>query len=180
MAKLRAGRAGDLLRQAIGPCGVAAPQTTFDIGQQLRSGVAGLGQQVAGALATQFEVVHPLRIEKHHGLGSQRAVLGGTEGQHIDAGAPGHICRFAAQEVDGIGEARAVHVQAQAVTTGHGAQCGNGLGPIAGPQFRRLGERDRGGLHGVDIGRMRVDRLLQGVRIDAAMIPGHQRQARAA
>ena len=69
-----------------------------------------------------------------------------AEREHVDAGPPGRLGRRAAEVGDGVGDARAVHVQAQAVRAGNVRQ-GRDLGrPIDGAAFGRLGDADRGRL----------------------------------
>ncbi len=75
-----------------------------------------------------------------------------------------------------LGQTRAIHVHAQTMGSGHGTQRRDVIGSIGGAQFRGLGESDGGGLHRVDTGRMRRYRLLQRLRIHAAMRARHQRQ----
>ena len=68
-----------------------------------------------GALAAIAEIVSPFRIEEHHRLGRERAVLGGAERQRVDAGTPGDIGRRASEPRQRVGETRAVHMQREPV-----------------------------------------------------------------
>ena len=54
----RRGRVRHALRERVAALGVALPQAGLDVGEELRSDVARLGEQVAGALAPQLEVAH--------------------------------------------------------------------------------------------------------------------------
>src|SRR3546814_15012539 len=82
--------------------------------------------------AALLELAHPgtaAAAEKDDRLGHHRAVLGETERQRVDPDAPGDVGGGAAEKGDGIGEARAVHVQLQSLALGdlaeHGrASCG--------------------------------------------------------
>src|SRR5437660_8533553 len=60
----------DGLREGVGAPGVAPPYARFEVREQLRRDVAGLGEQVAGALAAQLEVPDQRGIEEHHRLGA--------------------------------------------------------------------------------------------------------------
>src|SRR3546814_4104273 len=51
--------------------------------------------------------------EKDDRLGHHRAVLGEAERQRVDPDAPGDVGGSAAENVDGVGNTRAVHVQLQ-------------------------------------------------------------------
>src|SRR3546814_17793468 len=71
--------------------------------------------------AALLELAHPgtaAAAEKDDRLGHHRAVLGETERQRVDPDAPGDVGGGAAEKGDGIGEARAVHVQLQSLALG--------------------------------------------------------------
>jgi hypothetical protein len=68
---------------------------------------------VAAASAAVAHGLGQLAVEEDDGLGSERPVLGGAEGEHVDARLPGHLGRRAAERSDRVGESRTVHVHAQ-------------------------------------------------------------------
>ncbi len=59
-------------------------------------------------------------------------------------------------------------------------ECGNRRWAIGGAQFRRLGQRECRGLHGVDTRRVGRDGLRQRLTVDLSMISRYLRQARTA
>src|SRR5438309_6100724 len=76
----RARGSTDGLREGVGARGVAPPYARLEVREQLRRQVAGLGEQVTGALAAQLEVPDEGGSEEHHRLGRERSVLRGAEG----------------------------------------------------------------------------------------------------
>src|SRR5579864_1604849 len=176
MQQRRAGGRADACGQTVGALGVALPDTGFNIGEKLRGHVARLRQQVAGALAAQLEIAHQRAIEEHHRLGRERPVLGGAEGKHIDAGAPGHIRRVTAEKGEGIGKARAVHVDFHAPGMGQLGELRDLLGTVAGAELGRLCEGERRGLHAVHVPGVRLERRSDGGRVELAVRAGQQLQ----
>ena len=112
---------------------------------------------MAAALAAELELARR-RIEEHHHLRGHRAVLGGAEAQHVDAGLPRQLGRRAADEGQRIGEARAVHMQLEPVAVRRRGDRGDLVGRVDGAALRRLRDADRGGLRMMDDA---VDRLGQ-------------------
>src|SRR5579875_2657036 len=105
---------------------------------------------MTGAFAAKTELRRLRWIEEHHGLGGHRAVLGGAEGEDIESGAPRDCRRRTAKADDRVGEARAVHVEGQAVAARHGTQRRNLLGTVNGTGFGLLGDADDGRLDVMD------------------------------
>jgi hypothetical protein len=84
-------------------------------------------------------------MEQHHGLCRDAAILGAAEGKDVDAGAPGHVGGGAAQAGDGVGEARAVHMDGQAPPASDPGQGLDFRDGVDGAGLRRLGEAEHRG-----------------------------------
>ena len=97
---------------------------------------------MARALAPEGEFRGQGLVEDHHHLGGERPVLGGAEGEDVDPGAPGDLRRAHLQEGERIGEARAVHMQLDAIALSRRRDGGHLGRAIAGAGFRRLGQAD--------------------------------------
>src|SRR5690606_25291344 len=104
------GRGGKALSEPVRALRVAPPDACLDVRKQLSRSEAGLREQMPGALAPQLEIPNELRIEEHDCFCRERAVLGGAEGEHVDASAPGDIAGMTVEGHDGVRETRAVHV----------------------------------------------------------------------
>ena len=87
-------RAGDV----IGGAGIVEPQIVFEHRQQLRGEHPALGQQMAGALAADRDLVGKLGPEQDQRLGIQPAILDEAERQGVDPRAPGDVGRAFAGE----------------------------------------------------------------------------------
>jgi hypothetical protein len=138
---------------------------------------------VPRALAPQLEVAHQAVVEEHHGFRCQRAVLGGAEGEHVDAGAPGDVARVAVKERHRVGKARAVHLHRQAAPVRERAQRADVIGAVHGAHLGHLGERERrrlGAVHADVHGRVVGERALEGPGRDAPVLTWDERQLRAA
>ena len=109
------------------------------------------------------EVARVRRVEEDDRLGGDAAVLGAAEGEHVDAGPPGHVGRRHAEAGDRAGEARAVHVDAQR----------RGFGDL---RERRDLRRGVGRAELGDLGEADRDRLA--VMDDAFREPRHRRRER--
>src|SRR3546814_13892323 len=95
--------------------------------------------------AALLELAHPgtaAAAEKDDRLGHHRAVLGKTERQRVDPDAPGDVGGGAAEKGDGIGEARAVHVQLQSLALRDLADLADLPGAPREALFGRVGDAD--------------------------------------
>ena len=81
--------------------------------------IAVLGEEMPAALAAQLELPGPGRVEQHHRLDPEAAVLGAAEAQHVDTRLPGQLRRRAAEMHQRVGETRPVHVHRQPVRPRH-------------------------------------------------------------
>ena len=72
-----------------------------------------LGRQLAALFATIIEFVSEVAVEKHHCFADGQTVLGSAEAQHVHARLPSDGLGRDLYGGDGIGETRAIHVDAQ-------------------------------------------------------------------
>ena len=121
--------------------GERQPKPVFEIGRHLRAEKAALRQRMAAALALEGEIRRLFGIEEDHRLAAHRAVFCGAERQDVDAGAPGHLRRRAAERDQRIGETRAVHMHGDAGAMGDRRQGGDLVGRIDRAGFGRLRQR---------------------------------------
>ena len=105
---------------------------------------------MARALAAPLKITCHGRIEEHHGLGTERAVFGGTQREHIDAALPGCLGRRAAQVHQGIGKSRPVHVHGQLEFLRGCADGGYFRTGVNRAPLRGLRQGDRAGLDVMD------------------------------
>ena len=118
------------------------PEIALEIGVELGRQEAHLGEEMARALAPEGEFRGQGLVEEHHRLGRQRPVLGGAEGEDVDAGAPGDLGRAAPQEGEGIGKAGAIHMQLDAIALSRPPRWRRPRPGDSGAGFRRLGQAD--------------------------------------
>lgn len=102
-----------------------------------------LGEKMAGAHAAADHLGAPGRVEIDQRFAGEAAALGGAEGQHVHTGLPGDLGRRAAERRHRIGEARAVHVDAEIVGLGDGGEGLHLLHGIDLAEFGRLGDGER-------------------------------------
>ncbi len=81
--------------------------------------------------------------EKDDRFSHHRAIFGEAERQRIDSGAPCDVGGRAAEKGDGIGEARAVHVELQPLALRDRADLSDLVGAPGQPIFGRVGDADR-------------------------------------
>lgn len=122
------------------------------------------------ALCAEGELGGQCGVEGDDGVGGHRTVLGGTEGQHVDAGLPGHLGRGGAEVDKGIGEARAVHVDAQTGVVGDGGQAADLLQGVDAAALGGLADAHRGRLHAVYVTGPATRRRGQRVGVDLAVV----------
>ena len=126
--------------------GVAEPGAVAEQGGPLGGGEAHFRGELAGLFHPIREVAGERVVEEHDGLGGEHAVLGAAKAQHVHTRAPGQVGGAHAlrgQGGDGVGEARAIHVQGQPVPARHGAEGADFTGLVERAEFRGLGERER-------------------------------------
>jgi hypothetical protein len=80
---------------------------------------------VPGALAAVEGGIGQLGPEEDQHFGRHAAILDEAERKGVDPGPPGDVGRMAAEPGDRIGEARAVHVEAEPAVPGELAQRGH-------------------------------------------------------
>ena len=106
----------DLPRQSRGAGiamrGIAQPGPGFEHADPGRRQKPHLGRQLSGLLAAIIKILREFAVEEQDRFAHGHAVLGATEAEHVDAGAPCQVGGTAAEAGAGIGKARAVHVQA--------------------------------------------------------------------
>ena len=88
------------------------------------------------------------------------------KGQHVHAGAPGYLGGFAAQCCEGVGEAGAVHVNAQSRVLRNPGQVLDLGGGVDRAGLGGLGEAQHGGLHAVHVTDLAVHCRLQLIGVD--------------
>ena len=93
-------------------------------------------------LAHREELVRERRIEKQHGLGVQGAVLRGSEDHRVDAGALGDIGRVTTEPGNGVGEPRAVQLDAKPRIPCDSRELGDRGRGVDGSPFCRLGKAE--------------------------------------
>jgi len=128
---------------------VAKPQVAFEQGDQLRRQEAPLRRELHRLLAQVLEAVADGVAEEDDGLGSERAVLRGAEGQHVHPCVAGHVAEFAAERCRGVREARAVHVQQQVAGVRGVCKRAQLRRRVDRAELAGLGDRHDAGLHGV-------------------------------
>ena len=106
---------------------------------------------MSAPLAPQFELPGFGRIENHHRLDAQAAVLGAAERQDVDPGPPRHVCRGAAGCHDGVGKSRTIHMDGQRKLARDACQ-GRDFGRAVGcARLGQVGQRHHAALRRVDI-----------------------------
>jgi hypothetical protein len=130
-------------RHRIGVAGVGEPVVVREVGLELGCEESALREEVAAAHAPLGQVRRPLAVEDQDGLRGHAAVLGGAEGEDVDPGLPGHGGRRDPEPGRSVGEARAVHVDAQALPARGVGEGRDLLHGVDGADFRRLRQRQR-------------------------------------
>ena len=122
----------------------AASGPASSIGDELRADEAHLGQEVPGALAPLGQARGEGRVEHHHRLGRQGAVLGGAQRQHVDAGAPGQPRPASSRAGPGRWPAARRPCARAARARGRGRpSAATSPGPVDRAPLGRLGQADR-------------------------------------
>ena len=98
---------------------------------------------MAGALTLRIGVFGQGGIEVHHGFRIERAVLGRTERQNVDTGAPRRLSRRTAERGDGVGEPRPIHVDPEPAVMGGCGEARDVVDAIDRAPFRHLGQAER-------------------------------------
>src|SRR6202044_3081402 len=98
----------------VGVPGIAQPKIVGEVGVELGGGETHLGGELSGSLSPEVELGGQGALEDDDRIGGYAPVLDGAKGQHVHAGAPGQLGGVAAQRGDGVGEAGAIHMNAQA------------------------------------------------------------------
>ena len=96
-------------------------------------GETHLGGELSGSLSPEAELGGHGAVEDDDRIGGYAPVLDGAKGQHVHAGAPGELGGVAAQCGDGVGEAGAIHVNAQAACFAMPARCPISAGVYTAP-----------------------------------------------
>ena len=156
-------------RHRVGVLGIGKPQPIGEIGVELRRQQPHFREQVPAALAPELELLGEIGVEEDHDLRAHRAVLGGAEAEHIDAGLPRQFGRRAIDVGEGVGETRAIHVELEALAMRRGRDRCYFLGSIGSAAFGRLGDRHRRRLRMMHdaVDRLR-ERIGEFLRIDLA------------
>ena len=102
-------------------------------------------------LAADTDFFGKAGVKQDQRFGGQTTVFDESETQSLDACAPGQVSGAVATMDDGIGEARAVHVEAQTARFGDGTDGSHFGGGITAAIFGGVGDRDCGGLCPVHI-----------------------------
>ena len=171
--KARRGALPNRLRQTpthgAGMTGKLQPVPVLEIGRELRRNEPGLGELMPGTLADEGEVARIARVEEDDGLGREAAILGGPEGQDVDAGAPRDICRAYSPGGNRDRETSAVHVDDRAAGVGHPGKLGDLVRGIGRAELGNLGEAQRRRATVVDVAVGKAgQRRRQGGRSDLA------------
>lgn len=151
----KAGDGGDLrgesARTVICMSGVAQPRAALQHSDPGSGKEAHLRSELACLLAAVIEIRRQGAIEEQDRFADGHAVFGAAKAEDVDAALPCHFGRRAAQVGGGIGEARAVHVQRQAMRfalRGNGTQL---IERINAAGLSGLGDGDGAGLGIVDV-----------------------------
>jgi hypothetical protein len=156
------------LGHGVGVPRVVEPQVVVEIGQHLGAEETALGEQLGGPHAAVAEVLRQGDIEEHHRLERHRPVLGGAEGQGVDAGLPGQLRRRAPRLTSALAK-RAPSMWRRMPATAR--ELGNGLDlgrRVDRAGLARLGDRDRRGLGIVHAADEAVELALDRARGDLA------------
>ena len=123
------------------------PVILTEPGQELGAVEPRLRSQMPRPLEAIPEVVGQGSVEEDDRLGGDGPVLGGTEAQDVDARLPGDIGGVDIERCEGVGEACAVHVHAQAGVSGHGGERSDLVDRVHLPTLVGLRDRHRPGAH---------------------------------
>jgi hypothetical protein len=157
------------------------PQAVRRIGQHLCRKEPVLGPQVPRTFPTQRQIPPPGRVEQHHGLDGQAAVLGAAETDGVDPGLPRHLGSGAIKRHTGIGEARPVEMGRKARVPRDGGEPPDLVERIGRAAFGDLRDAKRAWLCAMDAPVLRLGQLPGQVgRVDPAVHLVDERQFRAA
>src|SRR6185312_12442448 len=148
-------------RQGVGALGVASPDARLDVGEQLCRDVAGLREQLAGALAPQLEVAHQLGLEEHHRLGAERPVLGCAEAKHVDSRTPRDIAGMTPEVDERVRKACPIHLHVQSALVCNVAERCELGGSVCRAELGCLTDRYHRRLYAVHGNRMCIERRSQ-------------------
>lgn len=155
---------------AVGMAAELEPEIVLQIGHELGRHEAGLGEELGAALADIGELAGLGGVEEDHGLGAPAAVLGGAEGQDVDAALPGHLGRRHAGGGQTVGKARAVHVEGEIAVMGDLRDRLDLVAAVERAGLAGLADGHGHGLAGMDEVRLEAGNLaLQIVRVDLAV-----------
>ena len=126
-----------------------------------------LGGELAGLFAAEGEFFGEFKIEEDDGVAHVGAVLGAAEAEDINTGLPGDLFGRDIEMGDGIGEARAIHVEFEPerfAAKADGVEFGRG---VNGADFGGLGDGDGAGFGEVEVSAA-ADHMLNAFGIDLA------------
>src|SRR6185369_7222856 len=134
---------GQRLRCGIGGTGILQPQVTVEHRQYLRGEEASLGEQMAGALAANRDLIGKFGPEQDQCFSIHPAILDEAEAHRVDPRAPGQVREGFATARDRIGDPGAVEMECEPALLREFAQ-GRDLGSTIGePVLGRVRDRER-------------------------------------
>ncbi len=136
---------------AVGVGGVAEPGLVLEHADPGGGEEPHFRGELAGLFAAVIELAGHVVVEEDDRLADGHPVLGTAEAEDIDAGLPGDFLGGDAEGGDGVGEAGAVHVEAQFMAAGDFPEGLDFVDGIDGAEFGSLGEADGAGFGVVDI-----------------------------
>ena len=156
----------------VGVCGVLQPEVIGEVRVQLGCLESHLRRELARTLLTVSKLGGLRPIEDHYGLRIHRAVLGGTEGEDVDPGPPGHIGGGRPDADQRVGEPSTVHVHGEPCAPRYPAQFAELSERIDAAHLGRLRDADHRGLHRLHLATPTVHGSGKGIRVQLAVVSG--------